>query len=363
LIESGTFQNKYNNDFTFDLAKSVEKPVPKSVETTILVLNAFNHGSLGSNNRTDSLNFRIAENLLFDTKNYSLKLGGEIEFEKLKNVSANNLNGTFTFLNLTDYNNGKPSQFSQTLEKTEYKLTQTTTAFYFQDYLKLNKVFQLSVGVRHEWQTNLKDYNNFSPRFGYVWSPEKTGKFIVRGGIGIFYDWFDTNTPALILSNDGRQGQRITIKNPNYPNPFGNDNIPQSLPRNISKLADDLVSPSIFVTQNRLNYKLDKALTFEGTYSFGKGWHHYRSRNLNAPINGLNLIKIWGLFNFWNQAELLKVIHSNLKINSYYKGVNIFGNYVLSDITDDFNNVLGLPMDNYNLRLERGPSSLNQNIK
>ena len=360
LIESGTFKNKYSNDFTFDFTKSVEKVEPKSLETTILVLNAFNRGGLGSNSRTDSLKFRIADNLIFDTKKHSLKFGGEVEFERLKSASANNLNGTFTFLNLTDYNNGKPSQFSQVLGKTDYQSNQATTAFYFQDYFKPHKALLLSIGVRHEWRSNLNDYNNFSPRFGYVWSPEKTGKFIVRGGVGIFYDWFDTNTQASILSNDGRQGQKIIITNPNFPNPFIDGTIPQSLPPNISKLADDLVSPSIFVIQNGFNYKLDKALTFEGTYTFRKGWHHFRSRNLNAPINGIKPIQNVGIIQLLESSGTTQGHSFDLKINGYYKGVNIFGNYVLSDITDDFNNALSLPMNNYNLRLERGTSSLNQ---
>ncbi|HRH45010.1 MAG TPA: hypothetical protein PKY82_25460, partial [Pyrinomonadaceae bacterium] len=53
----------------------------------------------------------------------------------------------------------------------------------------------------------------------------------------------------------------------------------------------------------------------------------------------------------------------DLKINGYYKGVNMFGNYQLEKNTDDFSSPLGLPMDNYNLGLERGISNLNQTHK
>lgn len=69
-------------------------------------------------------------------------------------------------------------------------------------------------------------------------SPEKSGKFIVRGGSGLFYDWLDNGTVSSILSNDGRQGQQIIIRNPNFPNPFSDGIIPESLPQNISKLAE-----------------------------------------------------------------------------------------------------------------------------
>jgi hypothetical protein len=363
LIESGTFRNKYANDFTFEFSQGVEKTLPKSLETSILVLNAFNRGSAGANNRTDRTKFRIADNLLFDTKKHSLKLGGEVEFERLESISENNLNGTFTFLNLTDFNNGKPTQFSQTLGKTEYELSQLRTSFYFQDYFKLNQTLQLSLGMRYEWQNNVRDHNNFSPRLGYVWSPEKSGKFIVRGGIGIFYDWLDNGTLSSILSNDGRQGQKIIIRNPSYPNPFINGIVPQSLPLNISKLADNLVSPAIFVTQNGFNYKLDKSLTFEGTYTFKKGWHHFRSRNVNAPINGTHPNPTFGIIQLLESSGITQEHSFDLKINGYYRGINMFGNYQFGKDTADFSSPLSLPMDNYNLRLERGVSSLDQTHK
>lgn len=163
LIESGVFKNKYANDFTFEFSTGTDKTVPKSLETTILVLNAFNRGSLGINNRNDKQRFRVADNLLFDTKKHSLKLGGEILYEKFKSVSENNNNGTFTFLNLADFTNGKPSQFSQTLGEIKYQLGELQTAFYFQDYFKPSKVLQMSLGLRYEWQSRLSDYNNFSP--------------------------------------------------------------------------------------------------------------------------------------------------------------------------------------------------------
>ena len=361
LNESGTFNGKYVNDVTFEFRKETGETLPESEETTILVLNAFNRGSGGTNSLTNRKKFRIADNLLFDSKKHSLKLGGEITFEKLRSVSANNLNGTFTFLNLTDFNNGRPSQFSQTLGKTEYELSQATAALYFQDYFKLNQSFQASLGMRYELQSDLNDKNNFSPRIGYVWSPEKSGKFIVRGGAGIFYDWLDTATRSAILSNDGRQGRKIIIINPSYPNPFiGNA---QLLSSNISKLANDLTTPHIIVAQNSFNYKFSKAVTFEGIYTFRRGLHHFRSRNINAPVNGVRPDTDFGTIQLLESSGNTNENSFEFRVNGYYKGVNIYTNYQLAKKTSDFSNVLSLPADNYNLRLERGLSNLDQTHK
>lgn len=360
LNEFGTFRGKYVNDLTFEFETETGETSPESKDTTIFVLNSFNRGSGGVDSRRDRKKIRIADNLLFDTKNHSLKLGGEITFEKFHSVSANNFNGTFTFLNLTDYNNGEPSQFSQTLGKTEYQLSQATAALYFQDYFRLSKSFQASLGMRYEWQSDLNDKNNFSPRLGYVWSPEKSGKLILRGGAGIFYDWFDTTTRSAILSNDGRQGRRIIIINPSYPNPFEVGTSSQLLSSNISKLADNLTTPNIFVVQSGFNYKFSKALTFEGIYTFRRGLHHFRSRDTNAPINGVRPNTNVGIIQMLESSGSTKENSFELRINGYFKGVNTFANYQLGRKLSDFSNALSLPADNYNLGLERGLSSLDQ---
>ncbi len=363
LTESGTFKNKYANDLTLEFSKNIEKTTPKSDELTILVLSNFNQGSSGTRNQIERNKFRFADTLFFDKKKHSLKLGTEIEYERINNVSENNLNGTFTFLNLADFNNQRPTQYLQTLGKTEFNLSQFRSSFFIQDDFKLSKTIQLSLGLRYEWQNDVSDNNNFSPRFGYVWSPEKSGKFIVRGGIGVFYEWFDAQTLSAILSNDGRQGQRIVIRNPSFPNPFIGGGTSQQLPNSISKLADNLSSPYIFVTQNAFNYKASKTVTFEGIYTFRKSLHNFRSRNINAPINGirpnLNFGVIQQLESSGNSIENT----FELKVNGYYKGINMYANYELGKDVSDFSNSLNLPTDNYNLRFDRGVSNLDQRHK
>lgn len=363
IAESGTFKDKYANDFRFEFSTGLEKNTPNSLDTTILVLNAFNAGGSGNNNRTERRKFSLTDNLVFDARKHSLKLGTEIGFEKLHTVSENNINGTFIFSNLEDFRNQKPVQFSQTLGGTKYDLSQLRSAFYFQDYFKANKAIQLSLGLRYEWQNDVRDYNNVSPRFGYVWSPEKSGKFIVRGGIGVFYDWLDTSVLSAILSNDGRQGQKSIIINPGFPNPFAGGIISQLLPPGISRLADNLTTPYIFVTQNALNYKLNKTVTFEGIYTFRRGLHQFRSQNINAPINGIRPNPNFGVIRLLESSGISEEHSFELKVNGYYKGINMFANYQLSKDTADFSNSLSLPMDNYNIRLDRGPSDLNQTHK
>lgn len=363
LIESGTFKGKYINDARVEFAKEFRKNTPESDDTTIIVLEAFNRGSSGLKLRDEATKFKLADDLAFDTGKHSLKLGTEIEYVNFQRVSENNINGRFTFSSLANFANQTPSQYSQTIGATDVKFSQTRAAFYFQDYFKIRKALQFGLGLRYEWQNNLHDGNNFSPRIGFVWSPEKSGKFIVRGGIGVFYDWFDTQTLSSILSNNGRQGQNLIIINPGFPNPFAGGIVSQPLPPSVSRLADDLTNPYIFVAQNAFNYKLNKLVTFEGIYTFKRGLHHFRSRDINAPINNVRPNPDFGRIQLLESSGVSRENSFELRINTYYKGVNIYTNYQLAKLTSDFADALSLPTDSRNLRLDQGLSNLDQRHK
>lgn len=363
VTETGTFKKRYFNEIRFEFGKEFRKITPESDDVTIIVLEAFNRGSSGTKLRDEKIRFNFTDNLLFDWRKHSLKLGAEIEQEKFQSVSENNLNGRFTFSSLSSYENGTPSQYSRTLGAARVNFSQTRAAFYFQDYFKVRKTLQLSLGLRYERQNNLKDDNNFSPRIGYVWSPEKSGKFIIRGGTGIFYDWLDTQLLSSILSNSGQQGQNLIVINPGFPNPFNGGSISQTLPVSVSKLASDLTNPSIFAAQNGFNYKLNKVVTFEGIYTFKRGLHQFRSRDINAPVNNIRPNSAFGRIQLLESSGTTNEHSFELKTNIYYKGVNIYGNYQLTKQMSDFSDVLSLPMDNYNLQLERGFSNFDQRHK
>ena len=49
-------------------------------------------------------------------------------------------------------------------------------------------------------QSHLDDQNNLVPRLGVTWTP---GKYTVRGGYGIFYDWYESNYYEQMLRVNG----------------------------------------------------------------------------------------------------------------------------------------------------------------
>ena len=72
----------------------------------------------------------------------------------------------------------------------------------------------MSLGLRYEMQTNVHDWSNIAPRIGIAWAPGsrggRTGKTVIRGGFGMFYDRIDSDLdPGHIRFNGVNQQQLI----------------------------------------------------------------------------------------------------------------------------------------------------------
>ncbi|BDC47716.1 hypothetical protein F183_A00320 [Bryobacterales bacterium F-183] len=128
--------------------------------------------------------------------------------------------------------------------------------YYFQDDWRVNNHFTLNLGLRWEYyglpherdelqgviQQNAlissnanisdltvargtawynKDFNNFSPRFGFAWDPFKDGKTSVRGSWGIFYDRVIGASATDVDGNMPGFAQAVTL----FPNASGSSDV------------------------------------------------------------------------------------------------------------------------------------------
>jgi hypothetical protein len=109
-------------------------------------------------------------------------------------IVGGNDNGTFEFLhNLPfDPNNAftYPSVFSIRLGEIYFNLTDKRTNAYFQDKWQLNKNVTLNLGVRYDYQDMTPNTTDaIAPRLGIAYDPTGSGKTVIRGGIGKFYEY------------------------------------------------------------------------------------------------------------------------------------------------------------------------------
>lgn len=360
INESGAFAERYYNDFRIDFAFRGMEVIPESDVPTTIVLNSFNIGSGGAKSKETEWSVGIFDNVVFDHKNHSLKAGGQLNFETLSKLSQNNLNGRYIYSNIADFEDRLPLLYSKTLLPTSVSFFNTEISLYFQDYFKVSRNLQISLGARYEFQSFLNDKNNLSPRIGIVWAPEQFQKLVFRFGAGIFFDWLDSSTRANVLSRGLNKGEMIVIRNPAFPDPLnGGVQIPEGTV-GFSEFSENLRTPSVYAAQFSALYKLNKTTSIEGTYTFKRGLHLFRSRDINAPIDGLRPNPEFSSIRSFESGGSSFEHRINVKFNKYYKGINFYGIYDLTKAESDFDNSLSLPSNSLNIKSDWGPIDFNQ---
>jgi hypothetical protein len=140
---------------------------------------------------------------------HDLKFGLRYNYTELRRVSQVNSNGTFTFNTDLPFDSANPRTYPErfsirTGTFNEFINNHTYEAF-VQDKWRVSPQTTLSLGLRYDLEIipldesdnplfaagNKKsptDMNNFGPRIGFTHSLDASGKSVIRGGWGIFYN-------------------------------------------------------------------------------------------------------------------------------------------------------------------------------
>ena len=117
--------------------------------------------------------------------------GSSIRWRAWRNAGERrNTAGTFTFASLEAYAAGQPTTFTRNTGNPEVEIAQAQLGLYVQDDIRVRKDLTLSAGLRQEYQSNIGGFH-LAPRAGLAWSPFRSGRTTIRGGGGVFFDWFD----------------------------------------------------------------------------------------------------------------------------------------------------------------------------
>jgi hypothetical protein len=180
---------------------------------------------------------------------------------------------------------GLPSSYTRRIGDPLISYDNLQAAAYIQDDLRINKSLTLSPGLRYEAQTHLHEYNNFGPRFGFNWSPARSGKTTLRGSAGIFYQWLNTGTYEQTLRVDGVHQLQVNIANPSFPDPGIDTGV--FPPGDKYQLDDDLALARNFRVSAGIDRTFSPKLRFNATYSHVRFGNALRGKNLNAPVGGV----------------------------------------------------------------------------
>jgi len=216
---------------------------------------------------------------------HSVRGGVLMEGGHYRTDDSTNYLGTYFFTSNDAFVAGLPSTYTRRIGDPLIGYDNLQAAVYIQDDLRINKGLTLSPGLRYEAQTHVRDYNNVGPRFGFNWSPAKSGRTTLRGSAGIFYQWLNTGTYEQTLRVDGVHQLQLNIANPSFPDPgIGTGEIP---PGDKYQMAGDLkLARSVRVSAG-IDRTLSPKLRFNATYSHVRFGDVLRGENLNAPVGGL----------------------------------------------------------------------------
>src|SRR6185369_10390539 len=359
LGDSGVFGKKFFNEARLQARWTMTDARSVSLGRTILVPGAFNDGSAQRSGGRKQLDFTLDDNVDYAHEKHGLRFGGMLEAGGYRSNERTNPFGTFQFADLDAYEAGLPTQFTQRIGDPTVKYHQYQFGWYIQDDFRVRKNLTLSYGVRHEFQNHVPGKFNLAPRFGFVWSPKKNGSITIRGGSGIFYDWFAALVYEQTLRVDGERQRDLVVANPSFPNPFigGVQTIPPA-----SRIQSDPNLQIPYIIQNSIGVETNpfKLFRLTANYQYQRGVHLLHGRNLNAPIAGVgrpdpsagNITNIES--SAYQSGHRLMV---GVGPSKFVQGLFWNVNYLLMKNTNEADSAFSLPSDNFNLRADRGPAA------
>lgn len=171
---------------------------------------------------------QFIDHVSYTAGKHSLKFGGELHYNKVRNAAYGNSRGSITFLGgvaigsgpgstpLEDFLAGLPFKTSVEVGNPTLQLHNWAYAGFFQDDWRATKNLTINFGVRYEYSTvpgeanNLlgnfdpnvgmvqvghgisslykPDHKNFGPRAGFAWDIGGNGRTVLRGGGGLIYE-------------------------------------------------------------------------------------------------------------------------------------------------------------------------------
>ena len=359
FADSGVIGKKYFNEFRVQARWTDTASRSSNIERTILVPGAFNDGGAQRTGGRNQFDLEVSDNVDYALEKHGIRFGGQLEAGHYRSNEFNNALGTFQFANLAAYEAGLPTQYTQRIGNPLVEYLQYQYGWYFQDDWKVRKNLTLSYGARHEFQNHVPGKFNIAPRFGFVWSPSKKGTVTLRGGAGIFYDWFAAQVYEQTLRVDGQRQRDLVIVNPGYPNPF-NSGTQTTLPPSRIQTDPNLQIPYIIQASVGLETQPFKLFQLRTNYQYQRGVHLLHGRNLNAPVPGFgrpdptvgNITNVES--SAYSSGHRLMV---NVGPAKFVQGLFWSVNYLFMKNTNEADSPFSLPANNFNLRADRGPSA------
>ncbi|HEX4165506.1 MAG TPA: TonB-dependent receptor [Bryobacteraceae bacterium] len=277
---------------------------------------------------------------------HTIKAGVEIRRVQLNATATSSNDYELTYASTPDFLHNQLSQASLVNTLPTTGLRRTEYFGYVQDEFRVTPTFTANLGVRYEYfgvpyEVNgrglvfdplscpggycpqgsafyFPDYNNFSPRIGLAWSPEKfNNRLVVRAGYGIFYG--DGQIGDLTAPLDNLAGRALVtstqVPGLSYPvDPaYATSSFAPSSPRSLDR---NRVTPYTEEWTVSMQEALTPKTVLTATFLGESGAHQFTRTYLNTPdpVTGVIAYPQFGLIDY-------KTTSSNNNFNSLQLGL------------------------------------------
>ena len=365
------------NNFRLALGTNYEQVRSQTHVPSIVVPGSFQEGGAQVDDYRREPRYEFQDILSVVKGSLTWKAGAEARLHPFRSYSADDFGGTYQFASLDGYTADQPILFTINAGNPLIISDQDEYAWFLQAEKQFARM-TLFAGVRHEFQSHLDRYANLAPRLAAAVSLDHSRQTVLRVGAGVFYD----RRPPVILQQserfNGVNTLQYIVQNPPFPvSPFPiGSNLP---PSTIYPLDPAMTLPRIYQASATLERRLAAGAVATADFTYQRGNHLFRTRNINAPLpitltrpdpNLGNIDQIESSAS--SRGEVFNVTVKGPPRKRY----QLFAQYTLSYLRDDTSDVFGppppggglppglvpgnlfsLPADNYDLRPEWGPAN------
>ena len=263
---------------------------------------------------------QIADTVTWLRGQHKFKGGLDFQFDDIFNYFPGFFTGSYTFRSLASFAGGRPNGPNEFYQQNfqgagttgpETRPNIDEYSFFVQDEWKATNELTINAGLRYDLMKTSAppvhnpdpqlaaadidtsrfdaDTNNWGPRLGLAWSP-KSGRYVVRGGWGIFYG----RTPSIMLgtahSNNGINIVSLTFTGdavPTYPQNFSAiPNVGTAARPSIFYVDRDFANSRLIQANTAVEWELMRNTSLTVTYLFVDGSNLPRSIDRNVGTLG-----------------------------------------------------------------------------
>lgn len=282
----GALAGRYMNQLRFEATDSRTEIVPDTLGPEMRVEGAFIGGgaSQRGSRRTRTIGFE--NDLDLPLGRHAIRLGTDVRHVSLDSSVRTNTQGTFYFDGIGSYQAAAPELHTRRNGDQEVAFGSATVGTYVQDDVRITRALVAGAGLRVETQSHFG--TAVASRAGVSWAVDQKGKFNLRLGGGLYFNWIPTSTLEHVLRLDGRHGWEESISDPTYPD----------------ATAGGAASPSAARITN-IVYQFDSQASLPRTvrFSIGTDWKANSRFSLGVTFDSLRTTNVLWARNLLPNSE------------------------------------------------------------